>query len=324
MKRIFLLTAMASMQLTAAQYNTAYPESNFPNANRPYQYQGDSRTPSTTNTPTYQYQSQPQTQTSYPNQYNTSPNQYNTSPNQYNTNPNPYNTSPSSSSFNTYNQSSDTYDTRRNTDSNKQPETSNQDFASGDDDQQINRKIREKLTRSFSPRYVDTLFLETANGTVTIKGTVKEASDIDEIVESVRKVKGVKGVNIRLDIRPQHDDDSDERYSGSNSNNKNNVADLTQDRIQKAKYQPGAYNQDYAASEKDRQLNLRIREKLSTWFTSGYNDTIILKTSNGDVTLEGRVDNPEDIQRIVDSLRRIEGVNNITNRLKANRGSVPV
>jgi len=75
------------------------------------------------------------------------------------------------------------------------------------------------------------------------------------------------------------------------------------------------YPQDSAATLQDRQLNAKIREKLSGgWFSKGY-DALILRTANGVVVISGNVDNNDDIQKIRDQIRNIEGVRSVNDQL---------
>ncbi len=73
-----------------------------------------------------------------------------------------------------------------------------------------------------------------------------------------------------------------------------------------------------ASNPQDRQLNARIRDKLSNgWFSKGY-ETLVIRTTNGVVIIGGTVDKPEDIQKIIDQIKDIEGVRSVNNNLKVN------
>jgi hypothetical protein len=75
------------------------------------------------------------------------------------------------------------------------------------------------------------------------------------------------------------------------------------------------YSQDYAATDQDKQLNTIVRDKLSSKFSNSYDKTIVIKTSNGVVTVTGTVDKFEDIQKIGDLIKGIAGVKKVDNQL---------
>ena len=63
----------------------------------------------------------------------------------------------------------------------------------------------------------------------------------------------------------------------------------------------------------------RKKHKLSNnWFSKNY-DSIVLKTTNGVVTITGNVDKVDDVQKIVDEIRTIDGVRSIDNQLTLKR-----
>jgi len=76
------------------------------------------------------------------------------------------------------------------------------------------------------------------------------------------------------------------------------------------------YPQDSAASFQDRQLNAKIRDKLSGGlFSKDYDKKIVLKTANGMVLITGTVDKDDDIQKVTDKVKDIEGVKSVDNQL---------
>ncbi len=186
-----------------------------------------------------------------------------------------------------------------------------QDSAATENDRILNGKIRNKLSGWFSSGYNDTIILKTTNGFVIIQGSVEKPEDIQKVSDTIRKIDNVNGVQTKLIVQPKELSTSDRGYKNMNDQTTNQP---TFGRNQGATKDP-SFPADYAATDSDRQLNRRIRDKLGGWFTSGFNDTITLKTTNGDVTLEGNVDKAEDIARVVNTVRTIDGVSNVTNRL---------
>lgn len=76
--------------------------------------------------------------------------------------------------------------------------------------------------------------------------------------------------------------------------------------------------QDSAANETDKQLNERIRERLSNAKIQGY-DTLILRTNNGIVVISGEVATPQDVQKITERLRNLNGLKALKNQATANK-----
>ena len=75
------------------------------------------------------------------------------------------------------------------------------------------------------------------------------------------------------------------------------------------------YPRDSATTLQDRQLNARIRDQLSNgWLWDSY-ETLVIRTDNGIVILSGVVDKPEEVQRVSDRLKEVEGVKAIKNQL---------
>jgi osmotically-inducible protein OsmY len=65
----------------------------------------------------------------------------------------------------------------------------------------------------------------------------------------------------------------------------------------------------------DKQLNMKIRDKITGWFRDTYPD-ISLNTSNGVVVIEGFVKTPKDQQNLLIELRKIDGVKSVKSNLR--------
>lgn len=77
---------------------------------------------------------------------------------------------------------------------------------------------------------------------------------------------------------------------------------------------------DSYTTEKDYQILLNIREHISSQFGTKY-DGIAIRVSNGAVTIEGAVDNHQDLETITNKAYNVQGVGFVNNNLViANRG----
>jgi osmotically-inducible protein OsmY len=75
------------------------------------------------------------------------------------------------------------------------------------------------------------------------------------------------------------------------------------------------YPQDAAATQEDRLLNAKIREKLNSgWFSKGF-DAIVLRTSNGIVLITGTVDKMDDVKKVHEQVKNVDGVREVNNQL---------
>lgn len=91
--------------------------------------------------------------------------------------------------------------------------------------------------------------------------------------------------------------------------NRNQIG-LSDDEASAKKSSVNKYPQDSAASETDRQLNVKIRNKIAGWFTERYNN-IALNTANGVVNIGGTAMTQWDITNLLNEIRKIDGVRNI-------------
>lgn len=86
--------------------------------------------------------------------------------------------------------------------------------------------------------------------------------------------------------------------------------------VNQNQYKNNKFPQDFAATATDQELNAKIRHKLKGgWFSKGYNGSIALKTTNGSVVIQGTVDKADDIQKITDEIKKVDGVMGINNQL---------
>lgn len=74
--------------------------------------------------------------------------------------------------------------------------------------------------------------------------------------------------------------------------------------------------QDFGATEQDKQINTKIRDRLKNLGIQGY-ETIIFKTQNGIVMISGSVDKVDDLMKIRDLAKSVEGVKTVNNQVTA-------
>jgi osmotically-inducible protein OsmY len=208
-------------------YNTS-PNTYNGGSNSSYQgspSQGYQSQPSYSNQPGYQngsssYQSTPGYNSNQPGTYNTSPQSGYNSPRNMNSStqqyPNNSYAAEQTSSYGSNGSHSNQPNTSSNNSWNTQPNTNSsnstwgsdsnktkysQDFAATPLDQQINTKIRDKLSSGWFSKGYDNLTLNTTNGSVTVSGTVNKTEDVQNIADKIRNVDGVKSVNTQLIVQ---------------------------------------------------------------------------------------------------------------------------
>lgn len=170
----------------------------------------------------------------------------------------------------------------------------NYDSQKGNNDQDITKKIQDALSSGWLSKGFQNVSFDVNNGNVNLRGSVDSLADKNKVEDSIRNINGVKQVNNQINIAKTNSDS----YSDSQ----------LQDSEKK-------YPRDTASTHEDRQLNARIRDKLSNgWFSKG-NETLIIRTSNGIVIISGTVEKPEDAKKISDQVTGIEGVKSVNNQL---------
>lgn len=100
----------------------------------------------------------------------------------------------------------------------------------------------------------------------------------------------------------QSNDATDTRNDTRNNNNTQIATD-------------SKFPQDRAASDNDRQINDKIRDKITGWFTNHYKN-IALITSNGIVTINGYVNNNDDLGTLVVDIKKVDGVKAVNNNVQ--------
>jgi len=166
-------------------------------------------------------------------------------------------------------------------------------------DREIEKKIGETVTSGWFSNGYNTISYQVNNGKVILKGIVDTEENKSHVEDSVSRLPGVISVDnqIRVVAKP---------LSGAYDAKTLNESERK-------------YPNDTTTTESDRQINAKIREKLSRWMSNGYNDAIILRTDNGLVIVVGTVKNSDDIQKVVDQIKKVEGVRKISTQLSVQR-----
>jgi osmotically-inducible protein OsmY len=161
-------------------------------------------------------------------------------------------------------------------------------------DQELSRKIQETLSSGWFSQGFQHVSFDINNGNVNLMGSVDTIENKNKLEDTIKKIDGVKEVNNQITIVKE----SPDTYSGKQ----------LQDSEKK-------YPRDFASNSEDRQLNAKIRDKLNNgWFSNG-NETLVIRTTKGVVIISGTVDKFEDIQKLDDQIKDIEGVRSVNKEL---------
>lgn len=150
------------------------------------------------------------------------------------------------------------------------------------DDSQVSDKVKDVVAGGWFASGNRKVEFDVANGNVTLRGTVDSVDEKNKIEQDVRKIDGVRNVNNQIVVQAS---------------------------------KPGDYSQDRYNTDADRQLNTKIRSKLSGWFSTAY-DGVILQTNNGTVILWGTVKNIDDQDKLTTEVKGIDGVRSVQNNTK--------
>ena len=176
-----------------------------------------------------------------------------------------------------------------------QVNTSDWDHKAAVSDEEISRKVKDALSSGWLTKGYPEVTSEVRMGIVTLRGTVDTIENKTKADEAVRKIAGVRGINNQIAVDPNYLKNGESKVDLRNGESK--------------------YPQDAAATAEDRLLNAKIREKLNSgWFSKGF-DTIILRTSNGIVVISGVVDRNEDVDKVNEQVKNVEGVREVNNQL---------
>jgi osmotically-inducible protein OsmY len=186
------------------------------------------------------------------------------------------------------------------------------DQAATESDRALNARIRDKISSGWFTKSYEGIILKTQNGVVTVIGVVDSNDDIKKVSDKLKDIDGVRSVNNQLSVRSKDSHDNRDRDSYENRNKGSHYDNKDSDKAHDAR---NKYPQDSAATESDRALNAKIRDKISGgWFTKSY-EGITIRTQNGVVTIIGVVDSEDDAKKIHDKLKDVDGIRSVNNQL---------
>lgn len=175
--------------------------------------------------------------------------------------------------------------------SSREPRQFPQDSAGTASDDQLNKKIRDRVSKGwFWDSYQD-IRLNTVNGVVTLEGIVDRTRDQQNLISEIQKIEGVKSVINHLSLK--------------NSQGRDQTVESS-DRDGREPVIPNAANQ---------KLRQQVREKLGPgWISEGY-PGVDADVKDGLVTLGGSVPTWEDKEKIEREIRNIHGVKALESHL---------
>ncbi|MBS4168616.1 BON domain-containing protein [Parachlamydia sp. AcF125] len=161
-------------------------------------------------------------------------------------------------------------------------------YAEKSSDQELARKIREKLSSGWFSRGYDQINIQVYKGAVTLQGTVRTQADKEKIEKEVRNMDGVKSLTSYISVQEAPARGSEEKQ----------------------------FPQDRGATLADQQLNKKIRDHISRgWLWDSYKE-ISLNTSNGVVTITGSIGSEKELQDLIDEILKIEGVKSVKSNVR--------
>ncbi len=180
----------------------------------------------------------------------------------------------------------------------------NNDYRSQDNDnqrtrsdQEISKKIQMMLNSGWIVKGFKHVSFDVNNGEVILRGAVDTLESKNKIEKVVREIEGVRQINNQLTII------------------KESLVAYSESQLQSSEKK---YPQDIAWTSLDRQINAKIRDKLSSGGLSKEYEVLEIRTTNGIVVISGLIDKREDIQRMTDEVKEVEGVRSISTQLTVN------
>lgn len=175
-------------------------------------------------------------------------------------------------------------------------------------DDEIAKNVHSAIAPTWLSNGYANVTFDVNNGTVNLRGFVDTKEEKTKLEQSIKKIEGVKTVNSEVTVGLP-------KAVALNDTKAKNGGAAT---ITPTSSTSAANPKDSAANDKDRLINSKIREKVSKWSPKGY-ETIVIATSNGVVTISGNVERVEDIQKISNDAKSVDGVKSITNQISVKK-----
>lgn len=175
-------------------------------------------------------------------------------------------------------------------------------------DDEIAKDVHDVLAGNWLSSGYPNVSFDVNNGTVSLRGVVDTQDEKNKIEQSVKKIEGVKAVrsDITVGLKPAHHQKSKMLSMNNNNYKRSNEAATA------------TMSKDSAATDQDRVINAKIREKIRQWNPKGY-ETLVIATRNGAVVITGTIDRVEDFQRINNDVKNIDGVKSVTNQASSKK-----
>ena len=188
------------------------------------------------------------------------------------------------------------------------------------------KKVHDQLSSGWFSKGYKNVSFDVGSGNVTLRGTVDTLADKTKVEDTVRAIDGVRQITNQIAVAtPSNTNTTSNANTTSNYRSPNTnmpsyrKTNTDSDYYAEAPTQKKGTTQDFAATETDRQINSKIREKLNSgWFSKGY-ETVIIRTSNGVVILTGTVDDATEAQKISDNAKTVDGVVAVNNQLQVKK-----
>lgn len=162
-------------------------------------------------------------------------------------------------------------------------------------DDEIAKHVHDILAGNWLTGGYPNVSFDVNNGTVNLRGVVDAQDEKNRIEQAAKNIEGVKAVRSEITVGiPPINQKAKKNHSKKNGET--------------------TFSKDSAETERDRAINTRLRERIGRWNPRGY-ETIVITTTNGAVVITGMIDRVDDIQRISNEAKNVEGVRSVRNQV---------
>lgn len=181
-------------------------------------------------------------------------------------------------------------------------------------DQAILEDIRGQVSSGWFTKGYDRVSFQVNNGAVLLQGSVPTADDKVKLERAIRGIDGVRSLTSQISVQ---NGAAPATTTNKTFNLNTNGSSINSNRLMNTTNTLTAtqFPQDISATPADKLLNAKIRDNVSVGYLWNSYEDVRLNTSNGTVTLEGTVDSIDDQETLLDAIRNIDGVRNVTSKL---------